>query len=176
MRLHRARTHVIAVANQHNLKELKHYVNLSTNYTSKDEIVTKFSDNIKSNIRQKAAKGKSKYITYLQINPNLETPSVYCEVMNRKQVAMLATLRVSSAHNLQIEMGRRTRIDPHLRVCHCKEDVENELHFLLRCSVYQDIRLSYGVNGEINLDDLLNDKKYVLYIEELWKRRKIVRE
>ena len=90
---------------------------------------------------------------------------------------MIAKLRLS-AHNLQIEMGRRSRIDRHLRICICNENVEDELHFLRWCSIYQDIRIRHDVNMQ-SISDLLNDKKYVLYIEamieELWKRRKSVR-
>ena len=106
----------------------------------------------------------------MQINPNLEIPSYYNDVFNYRQVSMIAKLRVSM-HNLKIEMGRRTRTERGLRLCYCQEGVEDEIHFLKECPLYQDIRQKYRIVNDTKLCELLNSKRYISYIEELYKHR-----
>ena len=87
---------------------------------------------------------------------------------------MMAKLRVSS-HNLQVEMGRGTNTPREQRRCHCGEDVEDEQHFLQKCSAYTDIRLKYEVNeSNQNISNILNSKSMIPYITELYERRKYV--
>ena len=59
----------------------------------------------------------------------------------------LARIRCSS-HCLQIEMGRRTRLDLNDRVCQfCfntgSNIIESESHFLLECPLYDELRQKY---------------------------------
>ena len=117
---------VIETAKRYNLKEIEHYISLSRKYNKKDEIKHEFFEKIKESIHRKAEEGRSKYITYLQINPNLEIPSYYNDIFNYRQVSMIAKLRVSM-HNLKIEMGRRTRTERGFRLCYCQEGVEDEI-------------------------------------------------
>ena len=84
---------------------------------------------------------------------------------------MLAKLRLSS-HSLQIEMGRRNNIPREQRRCHCREPVEDELHFLLRCPSYDDIRVEYAIPSELSVQEILSNGEYISYIEDLWQRRK----
>ena len=165
---------VIETGTRHKLKEIKHYVGLATKYSSKDEIKEEFFDKTRESIRKKADDGRSKYLTYLQVNPNLETPTYYDEIINYRQVSMVAKLRVSM-HNLQIEMGRRTGTDRNLRLCICQEDVEDELHFLTQCTLYNEIRQQHGVTRETRLCDVLNEPKYIEYIDQLFKHRSALR-
>ena len=116
--------HAITLAKQFRLKEIEHYEQLIASFNSKDEIREKFMEETRKSIRSKAERGQSKYIKYLQINPSLETPKIYKNVNRHNDVSMLAGLRTSS-HNLQIEMGRRTRTPKEDRKCLCGE-VEDE--------------------------------------------------
>ena len=56
----------------------------------------------------------------------------------------LAKLRISN-HSLRIETGRYENIDVNERICqYCKSGkVENELHFLLECDNYREIRFKF---------------------------------
>ena len=46
-----------------------------------------------------------------------------------------------SDHNLEIEKGRHRGIDAEQRFCpFCKDKVENEIHFLLECPLYKELR------------------------------------
>ena len=96
------------------MKEVKHYDSLVERYSSVDEIVVSFYEDIRSSIRRKAENGRSKYATYLSINPNLETPRIYNDISCKKHLSMVAKLRTSS-HNLRIEMGRRVGLNRDLR-------------------------------------------------------------
>ena len=165
-------THAINEAKRFNLKEVKYYENLVNCYTSKEEIVSKYFEDVKSRIHSKATSGRSKYLTYLLINPDLKTPQIYKQVYDKKDVSMMAKLRTSS-HNLQIEMGRRTHTPADQRLCHCGENVENEEHFLLRCESYEEIRRKHNINN-IKISELLDNETYIQYIHELWEKRKYI--
>ena len=108
--------YIISTAKQHRLKEVKHYEDLVANNESVDEIKNKFEEDIKTMIRCKAEKGRSKYVTYLTINPYLQTPKIYESIKFHNDRSVISNLRVSS-HNLQIEMGRRTVTPGGLRTC-----------------------------------------------------------
>ena len=162
--------HVINVARQYNLKEIKHYDNLIETYSCIEEIVSKFYEDIKASIRSKAENGRSKYVTYIEINPSLETPSIYNTIINKKSISMIAKLRTSS-HNLRIEMGRRTGLIREQRICHCGQEVEYENHFLLQCVTYDEIRRKHQINVP-SIDKLLTNERYVKYIYELFESRK----
>ena len=141
-------------------------------YANVEEISEKFFEKIRDDIRRKASEGRSKYSTYLQINPNLETPKVYQNMKNHKEVSMIGRLRTSS-HNLHVEMGRRNGTAREKRLCACRNAVEDEEHFLTKCLMYSDIRQKHDVYN-VNVDTILNDEKYIEYIIDLYERRKLV--
>ena len=162
--------YAINLARRFNLKEVKHYDSLVERYSSVDEIVASFYEDIKSSIRRKAENGRSKYATYLSINPNLETPRIYNDIRCKKHLSMVAKLRTSS-HNLRIEMGRRVGLNRDLRICHCGNGIEDEFHFLRECGLYDEVRRRHGIENE-GIDCILGDGQYVKYICELVEKRK----
>ena len=125
---------------------------------------------MKSSIRKKAEAGRSKYLTYLKINPNLETPTMYDKIQKHTAVSMIGRLRTSS-HNLKVEMGRRSRTPREQRLCVCGNGVEDEEHFLVDCLLYDDIRRKHGVKNMM-VSELLGNEKYVDYVYDLYERRK----
>lgn len=70
-------------------------------------------------------------------------PYLY-KVLNRKYRSAIAKLRLSS-HPLFIETGRYTGISRVNRICsYCElNDIEDEYHFVLKCSKYQFLRNQY---------------------------------
>ena len=98
--------YIIKEARKHKLKEVRYYDELVDKYSSVEDIVEKFFVQTRSEIRNKAEKGQSKYITYLKINPTMSTPEIYQNITSHKHVSMIGKLRTSS-HNLRVEMGRR---------------------------------------------------------------------
>ena len=85
-------------------------------------------------------------------------------------MALIAGLRMS-AHNLQIEMGRRTRTPREKRKCVCG-DVEDEEHFILQCSLYTDIRRKHRIDMNTNISHVLDDESALEYLKQLYDRRK----
>ena len=163
--------YAISLGERYNLKEVKHYVNLIKTYENADEIVTDFHEKIRNDIRKKAEQNRTRYITYLKINPLLDHPEVYKATYGHKNVSMIGKLRTTT-HNLQIDMGRRTSTPTELRKCHCGE-VEDEEHFLLRCYAYTNIRQRHHVTQTTTLTSILDDNKYVPYITALYEERKL---
>ena len=127
---------------------------------------------LRDDIRTKADNGRTKYATYLTINPSLTKPTVYDNLKLHKHVSMVGKLRTSS-HNLHIEMGRRTGKVRERRVCVCENGVEDEEHFLIRCQLYYDIRRDHNITNQ-TVAEILNDATKTRYISDLMERRKLM--
>ena len=106
----------------------------------------------------------------MTVNPTLDKPKIFTHVNHRSDVAMIAGLRMS-AHNLQIEMGRRTQTPRENRKCVCG-DIEDEEHFILRCNLYGDIRQNFGIDMNLSIPQVLDDEASVEYLKKLYDRRK----
>ena len=109
--------YAVTLGRRYNLKEVAHYDKLLEKYNTADDIITEYFTKINAQIRKKAEENRSRYVTYLSINPLLEHPSSYKSIFSYKDVSMLAKLRTTS-HNLQIDMGRRTGTPRERRTCH----------------------------------------------------------
>ena len=73
----------------------------------------------------------------------------YLNVLPERLRVPLSRLRLSS-HSLRIETGRyhRARIERNQRLCVlCDSDTEDEYHFVIKCPVYNDIRIKYVNNA-----------------------------
>ena len=76
----------------------------------------------------------------------------------------MARLRISD-HPLQIEAGRYNQTPPNNRLCTlCNSNrIENEVHFILECSLYNDMRNSFisAINVDTRCKELTNDNLFV---------------
>jgi hypothetical protein len=65
---------------------------------------------------------------------------------------LLSKLRISN-HNLEIERGRHRGLQAKERICKlCLKEVEDEIHFLLKCEALQNVRTPFI--------DLINNNNY----------------
>jgi len=86
------------------------------------------------------------------------TPETYLTVpISYKFKRVLANFRCSG-HNLMIEKGRHLKIDREFRFCeHCTQHniyvIENEMHFLIECPLYSDLREAYFPTKWVNRTD-----------------------
>ena len=103
-------------ARKYKMKEVRYYDNLVEKYENVEEIIEEFYEGLRDDIRTKASNGRTKYATYLMINPSLTKPTIYKNLKLHKHMSMVGKLRTSS-HNLHIEMGRRTGKGRERRVC-----------------------------------------------------------
>ena len=102
----------------------------------------------------------------MKINPTLSIPNVYS---NMGFVNIISKLRTSS-HDLKIETGRHRKIPTTERKCICGE-IEDEEHFILKCRLYDDIRMEENIENK-SLCDILENRQYVNYLVKISKRRK----
>jgi hypothetical protein len=90
-----------------------------------------------------ACNSSSKLKTYNGFKSNFEFESYLNILTIRKFRNAYVCFRISS-HKLMIEQGRYLNIDRDQRLCpFCKNDIENEFHFLLICTTYLDLRKMY---------------------------------
>ena len=113
-------------------KFLKHYVNLVTTYDSGEAILDEGLEFITQDIRKRAAAGRSKFITYLKINPDLQ-PSPFLHIIH-PMASDIIRFRVGS-HYLPIETGRWSRKLRHERVCTSCGVIGDEEHAIYSCSL-----------------------------------------
>ena len=79
---------------------------------------------------------KPRLRSYKLIKVKLELEE-YLEFTSGKRKTALVEMR-SGANDLEIEMGRRRRVEVAERVCaECKGGVEDEMHLVLECPVYE---------------------------------------
>jgi hypothetical protein len=79
-----------------------------------------------------------------------------------KYASLISKIRIS-AHELEIENGRRARPLPvpcNQRYCkHCKDQVEDEIHFVMKCSLYNELRMKLfsDLDKLISVNNVLHD-------------------
>ena len=82
----------------------------------------------------------SKMNTYAKLKTKIGLESYLNIINNTDERIQLSKLRLSN-HRLNIETGRHNNVKRDDRYCpFCKTDIENEYHFLIKCSIYHDIR------------------------------------
>ena len=132
-----------------NEEYIQHYVKLSSQYTSKEEIYNEQISVIKQQIKQLADEGSYKFQIYLQMNPKLE-PSPYLNLPHPLSESIIK-FRLGS-HKLPIETGRWKGLSRMERVCPQCQVLGDEHHFIYSCS-------------RIRRDDL----QLPTEVAELWK-------
>ena len=163
--------HIVCQSRDAKTDFIKHYDNLLQMYSCEEDIIRDAIDNMKSDIIKKANEGKSRYITYLKINPNLKRPHIYNNFIPTNKLHKMTRIRTVS-HTLEIELGRhgRNRVDIANRLCHC-EEVETEEHFLLNCTYYTHIRQKYGILDSDNVETVLERTNITNYVWDLHNTR-----
>lgn len=106
-----------------------------------------------SKIREESS---GKLLFYSKIYKKFEQQEYLKFHIQKELRKQLTKLRIS-AHPLAIETGRYSKPKtPHNeRFCKfCKDQVEDESHFLLKCPKYNILRQKYGIDNENNEDSL----------------------
>ena len=92
--------------------------------------------------------GQTRFLTYVNINPNLTMHSVYDKRLRGdfipEHYRIAFTRMRTSSHRLRVETGRWSRIDRERRVCKCGEGIGDEEHVLTRCKLTQHLRDGLG--------------------------------
>ena len=135
-----------------------------------------------SNIRKESS---GKFLFYRKIVKSFEQQEYLNFSIPKELRNKLTNLRIS-AHSLAIEAGRysKPKTPPYERFCKfCKDQAENESHFLLQCPQYTALRQKHGICNEKNEDFLIYKKKLLnptssrelkiicLYIKEAFEER-----
>ena len=107
---------------------------------------------------------ESKLRTYALIKTTIGRESYLTDIKNTKQRQKLTKFRLSN-HRLMIESGRHMKLPKNERMCPvCSEGIEDEVHFLVNCNFYEEIRkplLDMCVELKPNFDFYSDEEKFV---------------
>ena len=146
----------------------------------KDIELQRWLSDVNNDVR-KDANQKNKLRTFRKFKTieNFKCEDYLCQVTNVRHRITLTKLRLSN-HKLAIETGRYVRPykKPEERICPiCKKDVEDEIHFLTPCPVYQEKRstLFEYLNKEyrISVDRMAPDDVFLLLINPPSKNKPV---
>ena len=106
------------------------------------QYVTRLKDQYIQHWREQCC-NSNKLLLYKQFKNDFEK-EIYIDYIDlRKFRTSIVSFRASS-HNLMIEKGRHMNLPRELRYCiHCTNAIEDEVHFLLYCPLYTELRSKY---------------------------------
>ena len=100
----------------------------------------RLSDHFHQNAFETIQNNNSKLRTYSLIKRTIGLEDYLLNIHNTKNRIAMSKLRLSN-HVLLIESGRHLKLDQNLRVCpFCPKEIEDEIHFLLFCPTYKELR------------------------------------
>ena len=108
----------------------------------------------------------SKLRTYALLKNKPGMSAYITEISSTKDRVALSKSRLSN-HKLHIETGRFCNLDETRRVCpFCKNQVENEIHFLITCPTYNVLRnpLFLKIQENARYFELLSDREKFIRI------------
>ena len=103
-------------------------------------------------------------ITYQLMKKDFELEPYLKLISNYKYRHAITKLRTSS-HDLQIEKGRHTQLPLESRRCLYCNDIENEIHFLIKCKLFKAERIE--LYDRLSLDDfdrIVNQQDQFVYL------------
>lgn len=110
-------------------------------------------------IRTRANTG-TKFRTYVELNPNLTSHSMYDEHDIPEHYRLAATRLRLSSHNLAIETGRWSRTPPEARLCSCGS-VQTEAHVLFHCNRTATYRINHSQLSFTNVASFFVNRDYL---------------
>ena len=106
--------------------------------------------------------------TYRQVKLDVGTEPYVNSNMNRLHRSLLAKLRTGT-FPINIELGRHKRIPLQERTCpRCPDDVEDEVHFILKCPLYaaerRQMLKTLEDKADVSTEDLEQDETFFLLL------------
>ena len=152
---------------------INHYVILNMKYNTPEDITNESLMEMKAAIERKALSNKSRYKSYLEMNPSLCRPNLYNRYIPFHKLCLVIRLRTVS-HDLEIERARHMQhhIPQEERLCSCGE-MEDEKHFLLHCNHYTHVRHKYNDLQHLTYHEQLDNINTPDFIYDLKKCRDI---
>ena len=118
----------------------------------------------------------SKLKTYSTLKNEIGMEKYLIDIPNFKYRSVLTKLRLSN-HSLLIETGRHSRIERPLRFCtFCPSMIEDELHFLIQCPTYKEMRDKHFPPTGLHNTEISDKEKfhYMLKQEDLFMTAKFI--
>jgi hypothetical protein len=133
---------------------------------------SKFKENMLATWHQEI-RNKPKLRTYVKFKRNIETETYVKSFLGRQNRSLLAQFRIGILP-LKIETGRFTNTPLDARICNlCNlNEIENEMHFLCSCPLYQisrNIMYNKAINNYPDFVNKTNEDKLVYLLECEWK-------
>ena len=85
----------------------------------------------------------------------------YLDSLNSEYRKIICQMRISD-HPLLIERGRYTKIPRNLRLCNSCNEIEDEFHFILKCTLNENLRTDFL--KALDIFDQMNEEDKLKYI------------
>ena len=152
---------------------INHYIQLDLKYNTPEDITAESLMKMRVSIERKAENNKSRYKSYIKMNPSLCRPNIYNRYVPTHKLLLVTRLRTVS-HDLQIERARHMQhhIPQDQRLCSCGE-MEDEKHFIEHCNNFTHVRQKYEDLQQLPFHEKLDNISTPNYIYDLKKCRDI---
>ena len=131
----------------------------------KSKLIQRAMNYWEKQMKENAIDKQGKLRTYFSFKPKFKK-ELYLNVISNRVVRKSFTQFRISAHQLAIERGRYKKVKAAERICKCCQtnEVEDEIHFLLKCPKYEEERnklLLPIMNSYKNFKELTAENKFI---------------
>ena len=123
----------------------------------KQAVLTQLERKYVSLWKTKKADGTSRLQFYNSVSDNYQLEPYLIHIKHEKHRQALCKLRIS-AHDLLIEIGRHKNIPKQDRKCKYCDVIEDEIHFLDNCKIFNNIRTELISKIQISFPDVKKPK------------------
>ena len=137
--------------------------------SNKQDITRTCHDNYERYWLNEIRSNSPKAIAYITFKFSINTEKYLISLKNKKERNTLSRFRLSN-HELLIEKGRhmRPKIERNNRKCFsCRNDIEDELHFITKCPLYineREILFQARRDSSIHFDSYTSDYQGFVFI------------
>ena len=137
-------SNIIREIMEKNLPYIRHYRKLDLQFTTVQECYKFYRESEKNDmitkIRIKGSNDLDSILgTYLRINPDLQSPTMYHNMLCQEHVRAMITKYRTGSHGLRIQSGRKDGVLRAERKCICNKDIQTINHVLFECEITENI-------------------------------------
>ena len=134
--------------------------------STENQIFQRLSDEFHQNALESIENDNSKLKTYSSLKNKIGMEKYLMDITNINHRVAMTKLRLSN-HPLHIETGRHVKIERNQRFCpFCPTLIEDEIHFLVQCPTYKELRDKLLTNTSHSNKNFSNRDKFLAILKQ----------